>query len=66
MFGKTVLKLAKASLGRRYREEPYIMVNRTLLFLFPQATRNPSPKQTDLSLQDVGQMVACHSQLGLD
>ena len=42
------------------------MVNRTILFLFPQATGKLSPTQTDLSLQDVGQMVACHSQLGLD
>ena len=40
------------------------MVNRTHLFLLPQATRNPSPKQTDLSLQDVGLMAARHTQLG--
>ena len=41
-------------------------VNRILLFLFPQATGNQSPKQTDLSLQDMGHMVARHSQLGPD
>ncbi|XP_077706508.1 uncharacterized protein LOC144285133 [Canis aureus] len=31
-----------------------------------QATRNPSPKQTDLSLQNVGLMAASHDQLGPD
>ena len=41
-------------------------MNRTLLFLFPQATRNPSLKQTDLSLQNVGLMAASHAQLGPD
>ena len=41
-------------------------VNRTLFFLFPQATRTPSPKQTDLSLQNVGLMEASHDQLGPD
>ena len=64
MFGTNVLTLANASLVRRYREEADVMVNRTHLFLLPQATRNPSPKQTDLSLQDVGLMAARHSQLG--
>ena len=64
MFGTNVLTLANASLVRRYREEADVMVNRTHLFLLPQATRNPSPKLTDLSLQDVGLMAARHSQLG--
>ena len=64
MFGTNVLTLANASLVRRYREEADVMVNRTHLFLLPQATRNPSPKQTDLSLQDVGLMAARHTQLG--
>ena len=41
-------------------------MNRTLLFLFPQATRNPSLKQTDLSLQKVGLMAAGHAHLGPD
>ena len=64
MFGTNVLTLANASLVRRYREEADVMVNRTHLFLLPQATRNPSPKLTDLSLQDVGLMAARHTQLG--
>ena len=41
-------------------------MNRTLLILFPQATRNPSLKQTDLSLQKVGLMAAGHAHLGPD
>ncbi|KAM8932533.1 putative protein FAM90A14 [Lycaon pictus] len=44
--------------------QPLLMGVRTTSAL--QATRNPSPKQTDLSLQDMGHMVARHSQLGPD